>query len=371
MNFDQIVTIVVAAGAVHGFVLSALLGFSRRGNPRANRIMAVLVLLLALGMAATVYVAGGFFRRFPHLIGLSLSLPFTYGPLLYLYVRALTGGEAAFSRRDWRHFSLYFLSLALVAPVFFLPGEVKIRYAEEWYFRHSGMDRIGIVIGTAWAFFYGFLALRRLRKHAAAIRRSYSTLERINLNWLRYLLGAYLVIWSTVAVLFGGGLAGHGWIVPDDLVIYLLTAVLLFTIAYLGMSQPEIFAAADPVEERRYGKSTLPATTAEEIERRLHHCMTSERPWLDPDLTLAALAGRLDISMHHLSQVINERMNLNFFRYINGFRVEEAKRRLTAAAGREKVLTVALAVGFRSLSTFNRVFKEVTGRSPSQFRADG
>jgi AraC-like DNA-binding protein len=97
--------------------------------------------------------------------------------------------------------------------------------------------------------------------------------------------------------------------------------------------------------------------------------MASENLFLDEEITLLKLAQRLEIPASHLSQVINEHLGRNYFEFINRYRVEEAKRRLARAeSSQDKLITVALDCGFNSVATFNRVFKELTGRTPSAYR---
>jgi ligand-binding sensor domain-containing protein/AraC-like DNA-binding protein len=97
--------------------------------------------------------------------------------------------------------------------------------------------------------------------------------------------------------------------------------------------------------------------------------MEKEKPYLDPDITLSKLAEKLDISKEVLSQVINRELYLNFNAFLNRYRVEEAKKRLRDPKENQfVVLKIALDVGFNSKSSFNAVFKKMTGISPTQYR---
>ena len=97
--------------------------------------------------------------------------------------------------------------------------------------------------------------------------------------------------------------------------------------------------------------------------------MDKERPWQDSDLTLADLADRLSTTPHKLSEVLNSRIGQTFYDFVNGYRVREVQRRIAAKDAREvSMLSLAMDAGFASKSTFNLVFKKVTGRTPSDFR---
>jgi len=97
--------------------------------------------------------------------------------------------------------------------------------------------------------------------------------------------------------------------------------------------------------------------------------MNLSRPYLNPDLTLPQLATEIGISTHLLSQVINEHFKLNFFDFINQYRVEAFKEKIVNSKyGNYSILGIALECGFNSKSAFNRIFKKYTGLTPSQYK---
>jgi len=74
------------------------------------------------------------------------------------------------------------------------------------------------------------------------------------------------------------------------------------------------------------------------------------------------------MSVNHLSQVINQQSGKNFFKFINEYRVEEAKRLLTDQSTQKyTILAIAYDCGFNSKSSFNTIFKQYTGKTPSDF----
>ena len=97
--------------------------------------------------------------------------------------------------------------------------------------------------------------------------------------------------------------------------------------------------------------------------------MEQERPFTDGDLTIQKLADKLSIPAPHLSQTINERLGKSFPDFINSYRIEEAKKKLLDPALKHlSILGIAEEVGFSSKSSFNSVFKKITGITPSEFR---
>jgi len=136
-------------------------------------------------------------------------------------------------------------------------------------------------------------------------------------------------------------------------------------------SPPDGAASAAPALDQpgKYARQSLGADTRRVYLGRIQTYMDTERPFLDGELTLAGLADALTIPKHHLSMVINIELEQNFFQFVNGYRVGEARRLLTDAdlAG-ENLLDIAYRAGFRSKAAFNRVFKEAVGQTPGQFR---
>jgi AraC-like DNA-binding protein len=106
-----------------------------------------------------------------------------------------------------------------------------------------------------------------------------------------------------------------------------------------------------------------------DIQRKLENFIHTEKPYLNSELTMPLLADQLKVSMHHLSQVINEQYGLNFSDFINQYRIEEMKTKLTDTRYHHfKIEQIAFDTGFNSKSTFQAAFKKFTGRTPSEYR---
>ena len=104
----------------------------------------------------------------------------------------------------------------------------------------------------------------------------------------------------------------------------------------------------------------------------LHMEMEDKHAYRDTELTIGQLAYRLELPEHVLRTLINGELGYrNFKDFLNSYRLKEACRRLEDVADVSvPILTIALDAGFRSLSTFNRVFKNSQGVTPSGYRSD-
>ena len=357
------------AGAIHALIQSMLLFFIRRGNRRANKIMAFFLLALAIGMANGIISLLGLYDIWPALSILMGSVILTYGPLFYLYIRAMTDKDRRQTPIDVLHGIPFLLGLIAYGAYLSLPGSGSAS---------SGV--VGSAVRSPWlvvltlailqTIAYVVSIIRLLREHSERIKATYSTIDRINLGWLRRRLFVYAAIWAVGLAMVAAvrlesraiGLVGQ--------IVFFLIALNTFVTGYLAMLQPEIFfGLSEARPARRYERSSLTPENAALHKTRLLELMEREKSFLDPEITLPKLAQALEISVAHLSRVINDLFGRNFYEFINHYRVEDAKRRLAMPdAGREKLITVALDCGFNSLATFNRVFKELAGRTPSEYR---
>ncbi|GAB5555499.1 MAG: hypothetical protein Sapg2KO_50900 [Saprospiraceae bacterium] len=167
----------------------------------------------------------------------------------------------------------------------------------------------------------------------------------------------------------------------------------VYIIAFYGIKQPDIFAKwkenivadtnIDIVEESikeesddtptqlKYQKSNLSEKESEKILASLQQYMKEHKTYLQSQLTIKEVAQLLNISSKHLSQVINQQLGLNFFNYINEYRVNEVKNRIADPKYRHlSILGIALDCGFNSKSSFNSVFKKVTGKTPTTYKSE-
>lgn len=122
---------------------------------------------------------------------------------------------------------------------------------------------------------------------------------------------------------------------------------------------------------QKYKTSSLLPETVDAMLPRLVQLMEKEKIFLQADVTLKTLSGRLGVHYNYLSQIINEQFKQNFNDFINKYRIEEAKRMLIDPSGSERtILEIAYDTGFYSKSVFNTAFKKFTGKTPSQYRKD-
>ena len=125
----------------------------------------------------------------------------------------------------------------------------------------------------------------------------------------------------------------------------------------------------DEVSEPKYERSGLKEKDAKKHLQQLFKYMDQEKPYLDVDLTIHDVSKALEIPRHYLTQVINGLLGKNFYTFINEYRIKEVKKLLVNDEYSKYTLTsIAYEAGFSSKSSFNSIFKNSTGMTPSQFK---
>jgi AraC-like DNA-binding protein len=161
--------------------------------------------------------------------------------------------------------------------------------------------------------------------------------------------------------------AGQAWLATWE---YVPMALLLLAInaTLLGYRRGVLFSPA-PVSPLRASAPTID----EELVARLRLHMEEHACWREMGLTIGQLAAQLDVPQYRLREVINGGLGYrNFSDFLNSYRIAEASARLQNPQQETlPVLTIAMDAGFRSLSSFNKVFKEAHGKTPTQYRKTG
>ncbi len=339
---------------IHCGCISAIVFFcvllTSRYNSIANRFLSFLVLSLGLNLFLSKAIELGYFDSYPMLHLLPFGVGFGLGPLIYLYIQSLCVGK----KQDFWH--LLWLLMDYPHNIYHIIYGRSVIHEK----LHTVLDQFGflavIVIG-----FYLWKSRSIILQYQNQLRDKLSNVERQTLNWLKQLNGLFLLsipmafaLWLlriSVGLDFNHKLIGH---------VYYVVAI--FWLGIGGIRQPEIISPG--IEESRVRRKlkTIPDTHL----RLLVSSMEIDKLYLLPDLNVRILEDRLGLSAKQISEALNQGLNKNFYEFINGYRVEEFKKK-----ARENphltLVGIAIECGFNSKTTFQRVFKEITGMRPSEF----
>ncbi|MEN8228623.1 MAG: helix-turn-helix transcriptional regulator [Bacteroidota bacterium] len=340
----------------------------------ANRVLAAWLLIICTEMVI-VLINDTLIELYPIKI-----LPYTYGPLLLLYARWMTTEKPQFDLRYLWHFSPFFIFL--IASLLFIDERVM-----------SGTDGflvtdrfISFRIVYAITFFvsitaYSVATFVEINRHQKRLKQlvSYSS-GKITLQWL---LGLSITFYTGYVLMFiFGGIDIMMDFMPFDPyeLSFIGLTILTFLFGVFGFHQPSIFEEmVRPTEEKisvsaasetkKYQRSGLKQKDVAHYINLIQDHMIKSRPFLDRELSIFDLSDQLKIPRHFLSEVINEHMGKNFYNLVNDYRVEEVKRCLKDPQFKHlTILAIAYDSGFNAKSSFNTIFKEKTGMTPSEYQ---
>ena len=347
--------------AVFQAFLMAFFSIQNKKSPRtSNFILASMLVVFALVSSASLYKSITPLQthmKYHRQIFLVGQLAFCVGPLLYFYVKSLLDPKFSMRRKDWIHFLP--LPLAVVSALF-----VFQYYNPFLIWKFSGRIYFSGAI-LVQNFVYCVASFRILQSYGLTLKDFLSYGENSRFEWVRILMGGYIVLWIVQLQLFMGWdvLERPAWC-PYVRSLYFLTTFLLFNgLVYIALKKPEIFQ-----QSLKYQFSSLKDSDKQQFQEKLTALMNQEKLFLNPSLSLTEVAQKLDIAPRYISQIINESFRQNFHDFVNKFRIEESKRLLSQEEQRLNILGIALDAGFNSKSAFNTAFKRHTGATPKEFR---
>lgn len=362
------------SGIFIAFFLTFLL-LTKRNKSSADLILGSWLLIIGMNLLTHYLFLTHQYTKYPSSVFLGFTLPLLYGPFLYLYVKKQTSPKD-FSLKQLLHF-LPFLFCNLLFFSFYTASfneRLNIFNHEGREFHYEMIFRLyaiyisGIVYVT-----YSFFILYRFRKN---IVQQFSNTEKINFNWLLYLIIWIGLIW--ILVLFN----------ENANIIYGAVAIFIMWLGYFGIKQVQVFnqpnsfftiaetpeeeevsTVVKDSEEKKYQKSGLTKESIDDIHKRLLIVLSEDKPFVNPNLTLNELAELLKVHPNYLSQVINSKESKNFYELINEKRIEEFLRKIAEPNSKQYTfLAIAFECGFNSKTSFNRNFKRYTGVTPTEYQ---
>lgn len=349
-------------------------------KPKAVHDKILIFWLAFLGLYTGVYglSSNELFTRYPLLSASFISLLLLHGPFLYFYISSLVVNSNKFKSKDLLHFIPFLLFNLYLIIVSYLP-----RVSESISLSHVASEhespllfQLFLMLVVLSGPVYFVFSIRLFKSLDIQIFNNFSSSENVNLDWLRKLVYIFGSVWTLLMIVATIHHVFHlfSWIFCTD-GISLSLSIFIILIGYYGLKQKELFSFHEKesfiLEQKpeKYSGSRLKESEARLFMEKLNRFMEEEKPYLSPDLNLPQLAKEVDIPSHYLSQVINENVGLNFFDFINRQRVEDVKNKMSDPRYNNfSILGIAFESGFNSKSAFNRVFKNITGITPSEYK---
>jgi AraC-like DNA-binding protein len=357
-------------------ILLALLLLAKKGKRISDYLLATHFIISALTIVLAYFEILNQKSNFPFPWLISLSIPsiLLVGPSLWIYVKSLTQ----------QHFTLKRIYLLLLLPFGLIltlltvryivqPDELKIMLQQTEGFKKDFAFPITVALIAISNIGYTAWGLRLIAQYRQKIRSYFSQTESIDLKWLSFLLYSSLISYALISGLY---LLDYSLALMKyetlQLISYGIASLFVLALGFFGLKQGSVFTSTPlnfDLEKVEIVDEKLPISRyEEEFVRKLLDYMKVSKPHLNPDLTLSKLSDELNVSSEYLSGVLNGRLSMNFFDFVNHHRIEEFKSLCRNPKSKNLTLiSLAYDSGFNSKPTFNRVFKKEMGCTPSQF----
>lgn len=368
-NLDDVV-LLLSAGQY--LLLGGLLLVTRGAGERAGMLLAVFLLLKVVQALDTLFIWSDPLRQWllqqnPNLIFLGSFSYWMQGPVLYWYVFRELYRKVLFSWWDLLHLVPMLAACLLMANYYLLPAPQQVAAMEDMHYMWSPL-MTWLRSGWYMSFIaYSSWCLFMLVRYRRALRQRFANIETRERRWLLgvVLVLAVITIWELLVHLIGtllpfevANLLG----VAGNYTEFIFVNVLVFT----SIRYSHLFSGLD----NAYSAGDRNRDYTEEQVARVARYMDENRPYLEADISIEGLARHLSLPERTLSRILNQYFGLNFFEFINSYRVEGAKQLLRDPAKKDKpILELMGEAGFTSKSTFNAIFKKQVGKTPSQYRA--
>ncbi|MES2111998.1 MAG: ABC transporter permease [Bacteroidota bacterium] len=349
-----------------GLNFALLLAFSKGVNRAANRFLALALVVMILWMMRILAIDVHLQSYLPRWDWMSMQFLLALGPLIYFYVLKITRPEHKFCWKDILHFSPLLLEqivLALEIKESSLTGVDT--YSTHIFIQINPVLQLLIFISLITYLYHSHKLIENFYRRLQPVLMDRSRLE---FRWLRRLLAATALLWllwiTYVAIDYFGyrGQSGLHAYYP----FYIFFVAIIIWTAAAAFLKPRAAFLALPTHV------TKPSISIELRQKGtwLKKTVAENTYYLDPELSLNSLAEKLGLSAHELSRIINTALKKSFNDFINEYRVAEfIKRMQDTAYDGITLLGIAFDSGFNSKSTFNLIFKKITGKTPAEYKA--
>ncbi len=369
VNFLNIHDLVFLLTSLECVLLAILLKVlpSKRSQPR--NILALFLILIALDLTATVMVWNGelkaaMINQTPIVVAIMVFCLLLEGPALYFYLRSLSEKVIV---RHWRNLIHFVPSIVAVIIIFVfdinsidwqpttvITGNEKIAIALVW-----AMVKLVPIIYVIACVYLEY----RLRD---MLKQVYSNISVLDLKLADVVLLGYCLhwFWSLISYVLenyvGPDVSDKLGIFDNYLMVILVNGLFAFgLINTRQLVSPALTVPSKPIPESKL------ALKVKAIEDGIHE----QKLFLDSNINLERFSEQIGLRPRDTSAVLKAHYQSNFFEFINGYRVIEAKRLLALQEYKdETILEVIFKSGFNSPSAFHRFFKRNVGLTPTEYR---
>lgn len=344
-------------------LISAVILMFRRSERRANIYLALALIASVWSMGPQIIGFANAYSVWPGLTFFPFNSELIIPPLIYFHAHLLMR-KTPLGRRK------YLLIPGIIALGYYLIAFLFLGdYQNKWEFSrsvHSPMIEPIIILATlAMAIICLWLTVSLIRRYKSYLTETESAARDFDPVWLIWVFGLFALaglVWLSLGLIsLVNPDISYVDAYPFQLVVMIIFAALGFTaISQINEAFPKIVTAGNLQAQVGFEKNW---TTEGEILKRE---VLSNGWHLEPRLSIRDVAGRMATNETYVSRALNHGIGKSFNRFINEMRVDYAKSLIKANT--DNFLNIAMDSGFNSKATFNRVFRDISGETPSAFK---
>ncbi|WDE12724.1 helix-turn-helix domain-containing protein [Thalassomonas haliotis] len=380
---------------------SAFLLVSKKVKPIGHVLLAAFLVAHSLIALHELILWGSAFRHW--VLSLSPNIFFSFnfayfldGPLLYLFFCSLIKPGFSLQKKQLLHLLPAVIFLFYISGAYYaLDPAAKAEQITSYQFTYSWHYLLLDTIAKLSRVIYLLLAFKLI---SCALKTGAVTEKLTRLSpeksWIKYLLGAFfmVIVWEALLTL----IKVYGLFSPVNVRIFEIIGIsdyyflfalinmlifLTFKDITLGNMPPGYVPPTTAENHIQSSQSRLQPETGHKSESKpkepvnmdyvhsIEKAMTQEHIYRNPNISLERLAEQLSIPVKDLSSTINRHFQVNFYEYLNGYRINEARQTLEKeAASKRSITDIFYEAGFNSKSVYNTLFKKQFNATPSQYR---
>ena len=375
-NFHDVILLMTAMQCLFCFLLLCL---TIDRNKRSTLFLALFLFAHALIPINELVMWGAEFKMtardlFPSLYFFPMVAYYIDDALLYLCFKALVFKDFSLTKIDLFHFIPLMAYITFIGLVFYSkPQDIRLEMINSESFVYSASYVYMEFLSKLIRVFYAVACFSLISRYSSRLQDTNSNMEKVHLSWLRALVIGFLLVMVSEAILVAAKIINiytnfsFSLFVNIGLTGYYITFALVNLLVFTAV---RYFGAFEQVNEIKITKKVRDERFFQpELALSVDDAIRGGQIYMDPDITLDKLAESLKILPRDLSSLINRHFGINFYEFINRYRIEEAKRMLTSEEYKATTITdIYLKVGFNSKSVFYTFFKKLEGMTPSQCR---
>lgn len=345
--------------------LLVLFALSSRYRSKMNGYMLVLIFALFLGLGGKVLYMQGAFGGTRRLILLSEIGTMLFGATTYLYTRSYLQTRKFAWKDLWHYLPALLYSFAIIGYFIIPERETLIERSRSGELQRFIYLLHAVALSTNLAYWWKSIKVYRDWQATIQEEASYAVHSRFFFNLLT-ILGCCLAFWTVVYLYY--------MLIDSDLEntirlsIWLVISLIMLFISSYQIIHPEVFSSLPKVAPKKYAQSRLSTNDLDQLKVDLEKIMLQKKPYLNNKLLKSELAQILGVSNPEMARLLNEKIGMNFFEYVNYYRIKEFIE--IAKSDKAQSMTffgIAQDAGFNSKTTFNKSFKKLMGMTPSQY----